>query len=471
MSKQRIMVVDDDPLVLEYCTKTLQRIADAEIIPLDGGVSASPRLNEQSLDLLILDVCMPEITGINLLSQARQFDPDLPVLMMTGYPTVETAVECMKLGAADFIAKPFLPDDLLATANRLLEGRRLREENSLLRRQVERPFTCGNILGHTPGMQKVCESVQRAAATEFDVMIFGETGTGKELVAHAIHQQSKRKDGPFVPVDCGAIPEDLMESEFFGHERGAFTGAQTRSMGLMEFANHGTFFMDEIAQMPMRLQAKLLRVVQERKIRRVGSTQEIELDVRILVASSVDLREAVQRERFRMDLYHRINVVRIELPPLRERVDDIPLLVRSFLDRLTKEMERSPVEVLPEAMEVLMSYPWPGNVRELQNAMRRILAHCDQPVITMDNLPDDIVTKASSIAGGGSSGGGFFARRERHLAAFEKDYFRSLLIGTQGDVVAAAREANLPRGTFYRLLKKHGLNSSDFRNVTNMVGS
>ncbi|MBI5384525.1 MAG: sigma-54-dependent Fis family transcriptional regulator [Verrucomicrobia bacterium] len=460
MSSTRILVVDDEESLLVFCGNILGRLPDVEAVLETDSEEAAARLQREEFDLLITDIIMPKLSGIDLLRQVRQRDPQLPVLVITGHPTVETAIECMKLGAADYITKPFVAETLQAAARRLLDERRLQEENLLLRRQVERPYTCGNILGHTPGMHKVCENVQRAAATNFDVLIIGETGTGKELVARGIHQSSARKDAPFVPVDCGAIPEELMESEFFGHERGAFTGAQTRSLGLMEFANKGTFFMDEIAQMPMRLQAKLLRVLQERKIRRVGSTHEISLDVRIVAASSVDLREAVQRERFRLDLYHRINVVRIELPPLRERVEDIPLLVRHFMERLSGEMERGRVEVTPEAMEVLTSYPWPGNVRELQNAMKRTLALSNGPVISAADLPDDLVARSGEIPRGGGS---FFAQRERRLGAFEKEYFRALLGTFKGDVAAAAREAELPRGTVYRLLKKHGVNPTEFR--------
>jgi DNA-binding NtrC family response regulator len=320
------------------------------------------------------------------------------------------------------------------------------------------------IVSQNAAMSRVLEKVERAAATDFDVLIVGGTGTGKELVARAIHQQSRRRDGPFVPVDCGAIPEELMESEFFGRERGAFTGAQARALGLMEFANQGTFFMDEIAQMPPRLQAKLLRVLQERRIRRLGGTQEIALDVRIIVASSLDLRQAVEREHFRHDLYHRINVVRIELPPLRERGEDIPLLVHHFLQRFSGEIGRPPVGITPEAMEVLMSYPWPGNVRELQNAIKRTLALLEGDVVTVEALPEDLVTRVEE--GPRQPAGSFFARREEHLAQFEHSYLQSLLRRCGGDASRAAREAGLPRGTLYRLLKKHALNPAEFRSET-----
>ena len=461
MIENKILVVDDEEGILEVCGDTLKRLPHTQVVLEQHSEHAAARLEADDIDLLIADIFMPGLNGVELLSQARQRNQQLAALMLTAYPTVETAVECMKLGAADYITKPFLPEDLLATVRQLLGARRLQEENLLLHRRVERTCAFGEILGQSASLQKVFDHVRRAAATDFDVLITGETGTGKELVARAIHQHSRRKDGPFVPVDCGAIPEELMESEFYGHERGAFTGAQARSVGLMEFANQGTFFMDEIAQMPMRLQAKVLRALQERKIRRVGGTQEIELDARIVAASSVSLQEAMQRERFRLDLYHRLNVLRIELPPLRERVEDVPLLVRHFLKRYAQELGRGFVEASPEVMEALTGYPWPGNVRELQNVVKRMLALCSQAVLSRDDLPEDI------LAQGGSRppkfGSSFSELRERHVAAFEKEHLQHLLRNCSGDVAAASREAQLPRATFYRLLGKHDLNPADYR--------
>jgi DNA-binding NtrC family response regulator len=367
----------------------------------------------------------------------------------------------MKLGAVDYIAKPFEPDELLLLVRRLLESRRLHEENRLLRRQIERSYSFGEILGRSPLMQQVCERIQRLAEIDVDVLILGETGTGKELVARALHQRSPRVSGPFVPVDCGAIPTELMESEFFGHERGAFTGAHTRSQGLLEFASRGTFFLDEIGQLPLRLQVKLLRVLQERKIRRIGGTKEIDVNVRILAATSLNLEEEVRRGSFRLDLYHRINVARVDLPPLRDRAGDIPLLVAHFLARYSGEMGKGAVGIAPEALEVLANYPWPGNVRELQNVLRRVLALIRQPTVSLEDLPDEVVARAGESPS--KQGTGFFDLRERRLAAFEKEYLRNLLRACHGDVAGAAREAQLPRGTFYRLLKKSELDPADFR--------
>jgi DNA-binding NtrC family response regulator len=461
MAKTRILVVDDEPGMLEVCADTLQKLPDTEVLLESNGARAAERLAGESVELLITDIRMPGLSGVELLRSARQQDPNLPVLMLTAYPTVETAVESMKLGAADYITKPFLPADLLATVKRLLEGRQLREENRLLRRQIERPYGFGEILGRSAAMQRVFENIQRVSELNVDVLIVGETGTGKELVARAIHQRSRRKEGPFVPVDCGAIPDELMESEFFGHERGAYTGAQSQTLGLLEFANEGTFFLDELGQLPLRLQPKLLRVLQERKIRRVGGTKEIDLDVRIVAASSVSLEEEVKRERFRLDLYHRIHVVSLELPPLRQRTDDIPLLIDHFVALCVKEMERPRIEISPEVTEVLMSYSWPGNVRELQNVLKRTIALARGELILVEDLPDELVAHAGESVP--KDNGGYFALRERRLASFEKEYLKNLLAACHGDVTSAAREAQLPRGTLYRLLKKYELNPADFR--------
>jgi DNA-binding NtrC family response regulator len=455
--------------MLEVCADTLRKLSDVEIVTEAQTERAAQRLADEHFDLLIADIRMPGMSGIDLLRIGREHDPSLLALILTAYPTVRTAVESMKRGASDYITKPFLPDDLLATARRLLEERRLREENRLLQRQVEKSWRFADIIGRSRAMQQVYEMIGRLAETDADVLIVGETGTGKELVARAIHRASSRKSGRFVPVDCGAIPEDLLESEFFGHERGAFTGAVTRSLGLLEFANRGTFFLDEVAELPPRLQAKLLRVLQERRIRRVGANEETDVDVRVIAATNRDIEQEVADHRFRNDLYYRINVGRIGLPPLRERAEDIPLLVAHFTQRYCQEMGRESLAFDSPSLEVLQNYGWPGNVRELQNIIKRVLAIARGTTASIEDLPEQIFFTA---AGGstaeprgahGSSDGGFFGVREQHLASFERDYLSALLRQCAGDVSEAAREAKLPRGTLYRLLKKHDLNPTDFR--------
>jgi transcriptional regulator with PAS, ATPase and Fis domain len=340
-------------------------------------------------------------------------------------------------------------------------------ELELLRRQIEKPYQFDNMIGGCAAMRGVFQLIEQVADSEVDVLVCGETGTGKELVARSIHQRSGRAKGPFVPVDCGAIPETLLESEFFGHERGAFTGADVRRIGLLEYADGGTFFLDELGELPPMLQAKLLRTLQERKIRRVGGRDEIDIDVRVVAATARNLDEMIRAGQFRQDLYYRINVVRIDLPPLRERGDDIGLLAEHLCLRYSRTMQREVFGITPEAYQVLRAYSWPGNVRELVNVIRRALALSNEKMINVDALPEELVIAAGQGQSGPSDHtpptAGFFAEREARLLEFEQQYLTSLLTQHAGDVRTAAEEACLPRGTLYRLLKKHGLEPGNFR--------
>ena len=460
MTGWRVLVVDDEIGMLEVCRDTLATLDGVAVDVESDGERALEKLGQQNWDLLIADIRMPNVSGLELLEVARRHDPQLPVLMMTAYPTVDTAVESMKRGAADYIVKPFLPDDLRVTARRLLAERRLRDENELLSDSLERRYAFGDMVGGSMAMRAVFDAIERVSATDVDVLITGETGTGKELVARSVHQRSRRKQGHFVPVDCGAIPADLLESEFFGHERGAFTGASARRLGLIEFAAHGTLFLDEIDHLPASLQSTLLRALQERRIRRVGGSEELDVDVRVIAATSANLEEEIRKQTFRSDLYYRINVVRIELPPLRRRPDDIPALVDHFIERYAREIGRDAVEIDREALEVLTSYAWPGNVRELQNVIKRVLVFSRRPIVRAEDLPDEIVAGAGSHC---ATTHGFFALREQHDNAFERSYLEQLMRAHAGDVAAAAAEAKLPRGTLYRLLKKHGISLSEHR--------
>jgi DNA-binding NtrC family response regulator len=324
-------------------------------------------------------------------------------------------------------------------------------------------------------MKAVYTLIERVSTNFVDILITGETGTGKELVAQAIHRRSRRKDAPFVPIDCGAIPDTLLESELFGHERGAFTGADARRIGLIEVADGGTLFLDEVAELPPALQAKLLRVLQERRLRRVGARKETPVDVRIVAATSRDIDAMVGNGTFRRDLFYRINVVRISLPPLRQRGDDIGLLAEFFASRTGREMGRTAGRFSTDAYQVLRHYSWPGNVRELHNVVRRAMALAPEDVIDVDDLPDEIVAAAgknvrsvfadSEKASAESSG--FFAQRAAHVAEFEQEYLQELIKQVRGDVSAAARKAQVPRGTLYRLLKSHAIDPSRFRGDVN----
>lgn len=324
----------------------------------------------------------------------------------------------------------------------------------------ERP-SIEQCIGRSAAMQKVHDTVGRVAGIDVDVLILGETGTGKELVARSVHELSQRAQGPFVPIDCGAIPENLLESELFGYERGAFTGADRPRQGLLESANGGTFFLDEIGDLPPVLQAKLLRVLQERRLRRVGGNAEVDIDIRIVAATARDLDRMVQTQQFREDLYYRINVVRIDLPPLRDRGDDLGLLAESFTERFSREIGRSIPALSPEAWGLLRRHHWPGNVRELQNVIRRAITLTDNDVITPDDLPVALLAAVDHTETGQPRG--YFELRDEFLARFEREYLGNLLKRHSGNVQAAAGEASLPRGTMYRLLKRHHIDPADYR--------
>lgn len=461
MAESKILVVDNEAGMLEVCEDTLHRIPGIIVKTEQNSSKAEELLQQESWDLLITDIRMPKPDGLDILRSAKKHHPEILALMLTAFPSVDTAVESMKEGATDYLTKPFHPDDLKNRVQRLIQEKELREENRLLRRRVKQDHRMGEMIGRSQPMQEIFDKIQRIAAAEVDVLILGETGTGKELVARNIHQHSARNKENFVPVDCGSIPEDLLESELFGHERGAYTGATDKSMGLMEFAHKGTFFLDEIGQLSKKLQAKLLRVLQERKIRRVGGTSEIDIDVRIIAATSLDLKKEVENDRFRLDLFHRINVANIQLPPLKARFGDIPILTHYFLKQQVNQMGREPVQISDDALEILQCYSWPGNVRELQNLIKRILVMSYEPLILPDHLPEHVVSAAGNCSDDRSAG--FFKERDTHQAQFEKKYFSNLLQSNNGDVSKAAEEANLPRGTLYRLLKKNDINPSDFR--------
>ncbi len=461
MKRPRILIVDDEIDMLEVCQDALQKL-NVEVVTESKSANAVRRLKEELWDVLLADLKMPEMDGISLLKVAREVSPETVVCILTGYPTIETAVEAVKLGAFEYITKPFTPDQLQIVVQRLLEQKFLKEENLFLTRQVEKRFKFDNIIGNSPAMLSIFDTIEKVSVTDSDVLIVGESGTGKELVARSIHQHSLRKDHRFVPIDCGAIPESLLESELFGHERGAFTGAHSTSLGLLEFAHKGTLFLDEICELHPVLQAKLLRTLQERQIRRVGGKDVINVDIRIIAATNKEIEAEVKEKRFREDLYYRINVVKIKVPPLRERVEDIPLLVDHFLKRYSKEWKKDSYNVDNAALDILCRYQWPGNVRELQNVLKRSVVLTKNNLITPDDLQDELIENVTeSQTSTGQEG--FFQSRTRHIANFEKKYFQSLLAKHKGNVTDASGEANIPRWTFYRLIKKHGLSQEDFK--------
>ena len=407
-------------------------------------------------DLLLTDLRMPEMDGMEILRRAREADPSLPVIMLTGHATVETAVAAVKAGAFDYLSKPFSIDQLRLSVERALTKRRLERENLNLREQLKGTYGFENILGRSLVLQHVLELVRKAARSDANILVLGESGTGKELIARAIHANSPRAGGPFVPVDCTSLPENLLESELFGHEKGAFTGASTAKLGLIETAQGGTLFLDELGEVPMSLQAKLLRTLQEKQIRHVGGTRQIDVDVRIVSATNRDLRVQVTNGQFREDLYYRVNVIDIALPPLRERSGDVELLATSFLRKF--RAGRGGFE--PEALIALATYQWPGTVRELQNVVERACALAEGDTITLGELPAHLrAAPTSTPAHSPQTPIGLTLKeaKERWIGQLEAAYVGELLKRESGNVSEAARKAGVDRKTSHRLLNKHGL--------------
>jgi len=384
-----ILVVDDDPGLRESFRLILEE--DYELLEAPDGRSALDMVQSRQVDLVLLDIRLPEMDGIEVLERIKAADDAIEVILVTAVKTVKTAVAAMKLGAFDYVTKPFEEDELLALVRRALERRSLEREVTFLRSELKRRHDFDELIGQHAEMQKLYRLIAQVARTGTTVLITGESGTGKELIARAIHRQGPRRDKPFVPVSPAALTETLVESELFGHEKGAFTGAWQRKLGRFELAQGGTLFLDEISSIKPALQAKLLRVLQEREFERVGGTRAIRVDARIIAATNVDLKAAVAAGAFREDLFYRLNVMPIAVPPLRERREDIPLLVRHFVRRYNHELNRRLEGVSPEALAALQEYSWPGNVRELQNVVERLVGLVDHPVIGLDDLPLDLL--------------------------------------------------------------------------------
>jgi two-component system response regulator AtoC len=389
MARPVILVVDDDPGVRESFRLILEDHYD--VIDVPDGPSALDVVRTSPVDLVLLDIRLPGMDGIEVLERIKAIDDRAEVILVTAVKTVRTAVAAMKLGAFDYLTKPFEEDELLSLASRALERRTLEREVALLRSELARTHDLDEIVGEHPVMERLHGLIAQVARTSTTVLITGESGTGKELVARAIHRHGNRRDGPFVAINPAAIVESLIESELFGHERGAFTGAHQRKLGKFELAQGGTLFLDEIGTLRADLQAKLLRVLQEREIERVGGTRSIKIDVRVIAATNTNLKDAVSRGTFREDLYYRLNVVPIVVPALRERAQDVPLLAEHFLRRDTRDFNKRIEGLSPEAVAALRAYRWPGNVRELENVIERCVVLADGPVIQLNDLPLDVL--------------------------------------------------------------------------------
>ena len=478
MRQPRIVIVDSaGPQGLAY-GRLVARLQPLEVRHTSRVAEGIDISNEDGFDLAIL-VLRTGDSNLTTLDQLVEADPDLPIVVIGSDDGEKTVSDYLRHGAATYLPLESVDHDLEDILVETLTQSRQRATEQTLRRAIERPYSFEDFLGESPPMKAVYSLIERVAARSVDILITGETGTGKELVARAVHRRSRRTAAPFVPIDCGAIPDTLLESELFGHERGAFTGADARRIGLIEVADGGTLFLDEIAELPFALQAKLLRVLQERRLRRVGARKETPVDVRIVAATSRDIDVMVENGTFRRDLFYRINVVRISLPPLRQRGDDIGLLAEFFASRAGREMGLTAGRFSADTYQVLRHYNWPGNVRELQNVIRRAMALTADDVIGVDDIPDNVVTAAGKyitdtpdeLKQGSPSRAGFLALKATHVAEFEQHYLYEIMKRLHGDVSAAAKEARVPRGTLYRLLKLHNIEPSRFRHDSNNTES
>ncbi len=447
---QKILIIDDETSILESLADILQD-EGYRVITATSAEEASSILTEETPDLVILDVWLPHKDGIEFLRDLKQEFPALPVIIISGHGTVEIAVEAIKLGAFDFLEKPLSYDRVVVTVANALKFRALEEENLRLRARI----TGKGLSGNSPAIQRVKEEIERVAPTDATVLIMGESGVGKEVAARMLHDLSHRRGGPFIEVNCAAIPDELIESELFGHEKGAFTGANRAKKGKFELAHGGTLFLDEIGDMSLPAQAKVLRVLQEKRFERLGGTRSIEVNVRVIAATNKNLPQEIKAGRFREDLFFRLNVVPIMIPPLRQRPEDVPELIEEFLHELAQNTGLGLKRIHPEALEILKRYPWPGNVRELRNLIERLVIMATGPEITVKDLPPEICQKDSSP----STEAPWFScdnfKEARQL--FEKEFLKRKITKFRGNISQTAEAIGLERSYLHRKLKSLGL--------------
>lgn len=460
-TKEKILVLDDEPHILDLIQMRLES-QGYEVMTATTGDEALAKARSTVVDMAILDLMLgagPD--GIQVMEQLLLINPHVPVIILTAHGTINNAVEAMSRGAYCYLTKPYKPEELGLHVKNALEKRRLTIEIATLKHMLEERSQEKNIIAHSPRMREIIRQVQQAAQTDATIALYGESGTGKELIAEIIHLRSKRATGPFVPVNCGALPEGLLENELFGHMRGAYTDARESRMGLFAQAEKGTIFLDEIGNTSPALQVKLLRVLQERELRPLGGDRSIKVDVRVIVASNKDLQKAVERGEFRDDLFYRVHVIPIYLPPLRERREDIPLLADHFLKHFNKTVGKEIKGFTPSAIQRMMLYPWPGNIRELKNTLERAVVLTMHDVIDVpDLIPLAAMQEAAATATAAPS---LSVTYEDAKQDFEKSYLEHLLRQTQGNVTNAAKIADRYRGDLYRLMKKYGLKSEDFK--------
>ncbi|MGD0650081.1 MAG: sigma-54 dependent transcriptional regulator [Verrucomicrobiia bacterium] len=450
--KPTVLIVDDERSTREGLERALQ--SRYEVLLAEDGQKAVQLLESQPIDVLVTDLKMPGIDGMALLRRATSLPAPPICIMMTAYGSIENAVEAMQAGAYHYLTKPNINlDELELVIQRGLEGRRIESENISLRAQLDKKFGLENIIGASPAMQQMFEVVQQVAPTRATALIRGETGTGKELIAHAIHNLSPRKNGPFIAVHAAALTSTLLESELFGHEKGAFTGAVERRIGRFELADGGTLFLDEVGEIEPAMQVKILRVLEERAFERVGGQKTISVDLRLIAATNKDLKKLVNEGKFRDDLFYRLSVVAVSLPPLRERREDIPLLVNAFLEQCSRENNKPVREMTPEALNVLMAYDWPGNVRELRNTIEQMVVLARAERLTLRDVP-------AAIRGGADLTKISVVRTGMTVEEAERQLIVQALKETGGNRTRAAEKIGISRRTLHRKLKKYGLENS-----------
>ena len=453
----KILVVDDERSMRELLGIVLRR-EGYEVVIAENGRSALEVIEREPIDLLISDIKMPDMSGVDVLRAAKQADPGVLAIMVTAFASTETAVEAMRLGACDYLSKPFDVDLLKMKVREKIDNRQLRQENVLLKRTLGLSHQFSNIIGRSPAMLEVFKMIETVARTNSTILLTGESGTGKGLVAQAVHFHSLRREKPMVALNCGAMPETLLESELFGHMRGAFTGADQNKKGLLEVAEKGTIFLDEIGEMSPVMQVKLLRVLQERRFRRVGGLEELQADIRVIAATNQDLTKAVAEGRFREDLYYRINVIPIVLPPLRDRREDIPLIAEHFLAKYAEQMGKEVTAISRGAMDLLGQYDWPGNIRELENVIERAVALEGTPTVLPESLPANlrqVRARVEQVSSETLPAAGFDL--EAHVKEIERGYIAQALERAGGVQVKAAELLGMSFRSFRYYVKKYNL--------------
>ncbi len=457
MNKARILVIDDEAIVRTSCQRILEPEGYA-VKTAKNGTEGIEMLSSNVFDLILTDLKMPDMDGVEVLRRIKETAPDTEVIIMTGHGTVSTAVRAMKIGAHDFIEKPFSPDDLLKLTSRALERKKLAIENLALKGKIASHYELGNIIGVSHAMQKIFHLIANVAGTGSTVLITGESGTGKELVAKAIHYNSPRKDQPFVVVDCVTIPGTLIESELFGHAKGAFTGASERKKGLIEMANHGTIFFDEIGNLDIGTQAKLLRVLQERELRPIGEKNPVRVDVRFISATNKNLQTMTKEETFREDFFYRLNIFPIHIPPLRDRKEDIPHLAYHFLQKHSDELKKKVTHITAEAMRLLLSHDWPGNARQLENIIQRAIILCQGKSLRPEHFSSLIVPPSKEIPLTIEDLKKKKKKlRNKSVEDIEKTFLLEALRRNQWNVSKAASDVKMQRTNFHALLKKYNI--------------